>query len=232
MARWVRRYWALPVVLAFVLAVAAISAFGRLGLHRVNVTPAVVVPSVVSASPTPVQLLTPVHGGTAPYWILIVFALLFVAATIALLIYLFLMYLNDRRAGARKRRFGGPFVEPTEEELARQREDVLAAVDAGIAELSSDDSDPRGAVIACWVRLEAVAAQAGVAQGPGATSSDLVAHLLASQRVSRDALTSLADLYRTARYSRHVIEETMRDQARDALNRLRAEIAGIDVAAT
>jgi hypothetical protein len=109
--------------------------------------------------------------------------------------------------------------------LHARRDAVLAAVDAGIAELASDDGDARSAVIACWVRLEDVAAVAGTPRGPGDTPGDLVARLLGEHQVSAPVLRSLADLYRAARYGTGVIDARMRADAATALGQLRDELA-------
>jgi hypothetical protein len=105
-----------------------------------------------------------------------------------------------------------------------RRDQVLAAVDESIAELARDDTDPRAAVIMCWVRLEEVAAVAGTERAPGDTSSELVQRLLGDHQVSSSVLMSLADLYRRARYSSQIIETSMRADAREALSRLRDEL--------
>ncbi|MBB5870376.1 hypothetical protein F4553_003755 [Allocatelliglobosispora scoriae] len=101
---------------------------------------------------------------------------------------------------------------------------VVAALDEGIQALDDDDADPRRAVIACWVRLESAAAAAGTARQPGDTSTDLVVRLLEGQRVSAPVLTGFAAVYREARYGHHVVDETMRAQARAALRQLRADL--------
>ena len=105
------------------------------------------------------------------------------------------------------------------------REDVLAAVDAGLTELDDSDADPRRAVIACWVRLEQAAAAAGTPRAPGDTSTDLVGRLLAEHQVSAAVLYALAEVYRLARYATHTVDSAMRDQARAALGQLRAELS-------
>lgn len=109
---------------------------------------------------------------------------------------------------------------------AHTAEDVVAALDAVLVELSDADRDPRRAVIACWVRLEQAAAAAGTPRHPGDTPTDLVSRLLRAHRVSADVLATFADVYREARYATHVVDEAMRNQARSALRRLRAELAG------
>lgn len=118
--------------------------------------------------------------------------------------------------------------EPDDDEDApwRTTEEVVAALDEVLVELSDTDRDPRRAVIACWVRLERAAAAAGTPRHPGDTPADLVARLLRTHRVSADVLAGFADVYREARYATHTVDEAMRTQARSALGRLRAELAG------
>lgn len=102
---------------------------------------------------------------------------------------------------------------------------VRAAIDAGLSELDEADGDPRRAVIACWVRLEAAAAQAGVARAAGDTSTQLVSRVLAQLRVSADVLAAFAELYREARFATHDVDPSTRDRARAALGQIRAELA-------
>ncbi|MBA3488323.1 MAG: DUF4129 domain-containing protein [Longispora sp.] len=101
--------------------------------------------------------------------------------------------------------------------------EARAAVQAGIDALDYDN-DPRRAVIACWVGLEAAAADAGTARESGDTPAELVRRLLATQQVSVGVLAELAELYRMARYAPHVIDEDMRTRARSALTHLHAEL--------
>lgn len=103
-------------------------------------------------------------------------------------------------------------------------ESVVAALDEGIEALDDNDSDPRRAVIACWVRLETAAAAAGTPKQPGDTSTELVLRLLQGRQINGSVLTEFAAVYREARYAPHVVDETMRAQARDALRQLRAEL--------
>ncbi|HET6213606.1 MAG TPA: DUF4129 domain-containing protein [Micromonosporaceae bacterium] len=114
--------------------------------------------------------------------------------------------------------------------LQARTDDVVAALDAGLAELSEMDRDPRRAVIACWVRLEQAAAAAGTPRQIGDAPADLVLRLLRSHRVDRRVLDRFADIYREARYATHVVDETMRTQALSALRQLRAELTAPAVA--
>jgi hypothetical protein len=110
----------------------------------------------------------------------------------------------------------------------RTAEDLVAALDAGLEELSDTDRDPRRAVIACWVRLEQAAAAAGTARLPGDSPTDLVGRLLAEQQVDARVLAALLEVYRQARYATHTVDDQMRAQARSALERLRADLgAGV-----
>jgi hypothetical protein len=105
---------------------------------------------------------------------------------------------------------------------------LVAALDAGLEELSDTDRDPRRAVIACWVRLEQAAAAAGTPRNLGDSPTDLVGRLLREQRVDEQALAALLAVYREARYATHTVDDQMRRQARSALERLRADLgAGV-----
>ncbi|MEU8263558.1 DUF4129 domain-containing protein [Micromonospora sp. NPDC048999] len=115
--------------------------------------------------------------------------------------------------------------------------EVMAVLDAGLVELDDRSTDPRTAVIACWVRLEEAAEEAGVPRLAGDTSTDLVSRLLRGDPAagvpaiaSADVLDGFARVYREARYATHTVDERMRDQARDALRRLRGELTSLAVA--
>jgi hypothetical protein len=111
---------------------------------------------------------------------------------------------------------------------ARTAEELVAALDAGLEELSDTDRDPRRAVIACWVRLEQAAAAAGTPRNLGDSPTDLVGRLLREQRVDEQALAALLAVYREARYATHTVDDQMRRQARSALERLRSDLgAGV-----
>jgi hypothetical protein len=102
---------------------------------------------------------------------------------------------------------------------------VRDALDEGLADLDAMDSDPRRVVIACWVRLERAAAEAGTPRAVGDTSTELVARLLSTSQVSAGVLDAFAAVYREARFATHTVDIGMRDQARAALTQLRDELA-------
>ncbi|MER7166494.1 DUF4129 domain-containing protein [Micromonospora sp. NPDC000207] len=109
--------------------------------------------------------------------------------------------------------------------------EVVAALDAGLVDLDDAATDPRTAVIACWVRLEEAAGAAGVPRRTGDTPTDLVTRLLRGDSstgvpviVSADVLAGFAHVYREARYATRPVDTDTRDQARNALRRLRTEL--------
>jgi hypothetical protein len=107
---------------------------------------------------------------------------------------------------------------------ANTAEDLVAALDAGLEELSDADRDPRRAVIACWVRLEQAAAAAGTPRHAGDSPTDLVGRLLREQQVDAGVLAALLEVYRQARYATRTVDDQMRARARSALQRLRADL--------
>lgn len=161
-----------------------------------------------------------------PGWLLVVAKVLLVLIVLAILA-LLAWYLLRHGLRLRERR-GKVTEQPTP---AQAREQVIAAVDAGLSDLDDADTDPRRAVIACWVRLEQAAAAAGTPRNVGDTPAELVTRLLADHAVSAAVLYPLAEVYRLARYATHTVDATMRDQARAALRQVRAELSGHQVPA-
>jgi hypothetical protein len=104
-------------------------------------------------------------------------------------------------------------------------EEVRAAVQAGLADLAAG-GDARRAVIACWLRLERVAAAAGTARRAADTPADLVGRLLAAHQVSDRALARLADAYRLARYAPAEVGAELLATARQALAEIDAQLVG------
>ena len=121
-----------------------------------------------------------------------------------------------------------PGAEPAS--AAQTAEEVVAALDAGLVDLSDTDTDPRRAVIACWVRLEQAAAAAGMPRQIG-DSPDRPGDPAARRRTGWSAPTCWPRSPRsTARRGTPPtrVDERMRAQARSALERLRAELtAGV-----
>ncbi|MGH8793918.1 MAG: DUF4129 domain-containing protein [Stackebrandtia sp.] len=103
-------------------------------------------------------------------------------------------------------------------------EEMRDALQAGLVDIDAG-GDPRAAVIACWLRLEHAAADAGVARLASETPAELVQRVLAACRVDDRALSELADAYRRARYAPHDVDVDLRQRARAALAAVDAQLA-------
>lgn len=200
------------------------------GRGRRVVTPPPAPAAGPTAAPTPTVSTAPpsvsVPGWLA--WVPAVFGVLLLAALVVLVVHLVRLYLRNRLPRDREDVDVAPLPVEVQDEAGQR---LRAAVDAGIEELDDDGTDPRRAVIACWLRLEAAAAAAGTPRAPADTPGDLVARMLAAHQVSAPVLRGCADLYRQARYAPGEVEESMRTQAREALGRLRTELAASGTAA-
>ena len=222
-----RRWWPLAAILGLLFLASLAATRSAPQLDRINNDPA----PADTAAPPPLlpaePLATAATGapGTAPEeaglpsWIGTVAIVVLSVAGVTVVVLAGGAVLRDQ---VRRRRRRGR-LEPERTEASTQ-EDLVAALDAGLEELSDADRDPRRAVIACWVRLEQAAAAAGTPRNAGDTPTDLVSRLLAEQQVDAAVLAALAAVYREARYATHTVDDRMRSQARSALERLRADL--------
>jgi hypothetical protein len=155
--------------------------------------------------------------------ILVVAGLLVLTVVVAVVLYLMLTAREALPFLRRRTPKDAPVPAPD----APTAQQLRAAVEVGLSDLS-DGTDPRRAVIACWLRLEALAERAGAARQPADTPSDLVTRMLDEQLLGtgagRRAVEELAAVYRLARYAPHPVGEDARDTARAALERLRTEL--------
>ncbi|MEU5913039.1 DUF4129 domain-containing protein [Micromonospora sp. NPDC047527] len=235
------RWWPVGAVVALLVGAALASAHSSIGANRIppaaeNIPWVPEYPSEQPASSFPVE---PRDAGEAtqaqiPQWIATVAIGLLGLAILAALGYLTWILIRGvmRRT---TRALPAQRARRTAEGTARE---VVAALDAGLVELDDQDTDPRVAVIACWVRLEEAAAAAGVPRLPGDTPTDLVTRLLRGDPtagipaiVSADVLAEFAHVYREARYATRDVDEGTRDQARAALRRLRGELTIVTMGA-
>jgi hypothetical protein len=226
------RLWP-PLAVAALLAAAALAAaLSSPGISRIPLPAERETPGAGSGSPSAPSAsagaaaphIPPPYDLNIPGWFSTGLAVLCGAAVVAVAGVL-LWYVVRDTIQVRGRRIS---VEPgTPQPPAAHQEKVVAAVDAGLAELADTDADPRRAVIACWVRLERAAADAGTPRGRGDTPADLVHRLLAAHAVTRPVLDRFAAVYREARYATHVIDERMRETAVTSLRQLRDELAGV-----
>jgi hypothetical protein len=110
----------------------------------------------------------------------------------------------------------------------RPEEDAEVQLDhlvtAGIHGLESDP-DPRRAVIKAYAGMEHALAEDGLPRGASETPLEYLERALGHLHVSKESTAALTGLYEQAKFSSHVIDEPMRQQALAALESLRAEIA-------
>ncbi|MEH1026974.1 DUF4129 domain-containing protein [Micromonospora profundi] len=236
-----RRWWPVGAVAALLAAAALASGNSSIGANRIPPAAENIpwVPEYPSEQPAPSYPVEPRDAGEAtqahiPQWIATAALALLGLAILVVLGYLTWILI---RGVVRRTTRALPAQRPrrTAEGTARE---VVAALDAGLVELDDQDTDPRVAVIACWVRLEDAAAAAGVPRQPGDTPTDLVTRLLRGDPsagvpaiVSADVLAEFAHVYREARYATRDVDEGTRDQARAALRRLRGELAIVTMGA-
>ncbi|MET8230108.1 DUF4129 domain-containing protein [Micromonospora sp. NPDC005298] len=229
-----RRWWPVGVIAVLLAGAALASGNSSIGASRIPPVEQVPwVPEYPTAEPPPSIPVEPRDAGEAtqahiPQWIATVAMVLLGLAILAALSYLGWILLRGLRRRRATRALPAQFSRRTAEGAARE---VVAALDAGLVDLDDRDTDPRVAVIACWVRLEEAAATAGVPRRAGDTPTDLVSRLLRGDPaagvpaiVSADVLAELAYVYREARYATRPVDERTRDQARSALRRLRGEL--------
>jgi hypothetical protein len=159
-----------------------------------------------------------------PHWLLrdTLTLLLGVGALLAILLIIRLVPKLQRRP-RRRRNDDGPVVyapvlspEQVTKRVSDTLDDALAAFRRG---------DRERAIIACWIRLEQIAEEAGFVRLSSETSSELAARWLTRLPVSRTPLFTLAELYREARYSSHRLDEAALVTARGALEQLHREIS-------
>lgn len=103
--------------------------------------------------------------------------------------------------------------------------------------LSSDDvqdaaarlqhGTPRNAIVAAWVRLEAVAADAGIDRQPTRTAADLATEI-ARTGAPPAPLHELNELYVRARFSDHPVDEGDRARAAELLTVVQRSLAQED----
>ncbi len=221
-----RRVWPLMVVAALLAAAAIAAALSSPQIRSVPVARRL--PRNPNIAPSMGEYPTPAGGGAAvqkpivlPGWVSFLINAVCTAAICAVVGFLIWYVLRNQLAVRRERLR----VEDDRPVAAHEhREKVLAAVDAGLADLDIGERDPRRAVIACWIRLEAAAAAVGTPKKVADSPTDLVVRLLSQHRVSAPVLYELAEVYRLARYATHTVDESMRDRARSALRQIRLDL--------
>lgn len=175
----------------------------------------------------PAQPPTPTsnEGGSAPGWFADLMRVLAIVAAVIFVLLIIRYLIKTFRVLDFSKLRGGTKVDEDELEFApgEVTQALADAVDETL--LRIERGEPRDAIVACWVRLEDVAAQAGIERRPSETSAELTERVLGTHWVTDERLDNLSRLYREARYSSHSMSEEARQRARVALEEIRAELA-------
>ena len=230
---WVRvsrfgRWVPLAAVVALLAAAMLAAAYANPSIDRAPQGPlayATEPPLTLGPPPeerTPIGTLAPNAGAVLPPWVGCALSVLCAALIVFVVGLLVWMLLRNKLTGRADSVALDDTAAPTPTETSRR---VRAALDEGLADLDEADSDPRRVVIACWVSLEAAAAEAGTPREVGDTSTELVERLLVTSPVTEGVLAAFAAVYREARFATHTVDAGMREQARAALTQLRDELS-------
>jgi hypothetical protein len=109
------------------------------------------------------------------------------------------------------------------ESASPEREELLAAIETSLDELE-EDHDPRKAVIGAYVSMERALSRHGLARRPSEAPLEYLARWTSAVRVSRSPAEALTRLYERARFSLHLIDEDMKQEATAALLKLRDDL--------
>lgn len=120
----------------------------------------------------------------------------------------------------RKRRTAVPLdLKPTvADELAATIGDAIDDLEA--------EPDARRAVIAAYARMEAVLARHGVRRRPSETPVEYLRRILLGLTGRGDSVSRLTGLFEQAKFSRHEIDASMKQDAIGALREIRADLQG------
>lgn len=102
--------------------------------------------------------------------------------------------------------------------------ELAAQVTGAVRERALAEDKPRNAIVACWVALEDAAEGAGVHRSGSETAEEFTQRVLERWDVDAATITELAELYRTARFSRQEQTTEDRNRAVAALDRVHKAI--------
>lgn len=123
------------------------------------------------------------------------------------------------------RRWQAP-VQPVEVEFDVLPDRLIEALqrDVDAQLVAVEEGDARNGIVACWLRLQEIVAEAGLPARASETSAEFVVRTLKTLDLDPRAIGALAALYREARFSEHEMGEDRRTAARAALLDLREDL--------
>jgi hypothetical protein len=102
-------------------------------------------------------------------------------------------------------------------------EDFAASIGDAIDDLESEP-DARRAVIAAYARMETVLARNGLRRRPSETSVEYLRRILLGLTARGDSVSRLTELFEQAKFSRHAIDDSMKQDAIGALREIRDDL--------
>jgi hypothetical protein len=204
-------WWVRPLALLVGLAAIAVPivllVLSVHGHHQAQLTPPVRVGQAPRTHP-PARQRTP--AGTGSSWPAAAWLAAAAVAVAALLI------------PAWRRRRAAP---PTAGDATTGGQALAEALTAGSAAFGAQD-DPRQAIIACYAAMEEALTSTDSPPLAADTPAEVVGRAAAAGLIATQPADTLTGLFRRARYSRHPLTAADRGAAEQALDWLRADLAG------
>jgi hypothetical protein len=115
---------------------------------------------------------------------------------------------------------------PVEDDVVDEEtvaEAVAASIDGALDDLEREP-DARRAVIAAYARMEGVLARGGLERNRSETALEYLQRILLGLTSRTDAVTRLTALFERAKFSRHEIDGSMKQEAIDSLRAIRDDL--------
>jgi hypothetical protein len=103
--------------------------------------------------------------------------------------------------------------------------DLASSMSDAIDDLEAEP-DARRAVIAAYARMEGVLARHGLRRRPSETPLEYLRRILLGLTTRADAVKRLTSLFEQAKFSRHEIDASMKQDAIDSLRSIRDDLTG------
>lgn len=110
-----------------------------------------------------------------------------------------------------------------DDDHAEVADELSSAIDLALDDLRAE-RDPRRAVIAAYARLERVLAQHGLPRRPSEAPLEYLSRMLLELEVTPAAVLDLTELFEQAKFSRRLIDTSMKDEAIGALAAVRDDL--------
>jgi hypothetical protein len=206
----VLRSWVRSLAALVMIAVVAVAVGNLIGTRTAGTRVQRIIAGEATKQKAPKLTKPPALSGPNLGYIL--FALVVLAAIIACVV------LITRLRRSAQGGYSGELVSDETDELRR-------AVESGRTALRAVD-DARAAIIACYLAMERTLARAGTARTVAETPDELLGRAAAAGLIHGPAAARLTGLFYEARFSSHPLHASAKDDAREALEAISAELRG------